>query len=152
LTYFQTFFGYFHVFQVVVHIRDSFRIITLKNETFEKNPKLSFLVNFANFSHNLWSKNHVLKKVSRGSSHDLFSNWYFLNLHALGYSKPVTVILYIKFGSTSPSAWCGALIKHCFRTTKMVTHGKIVYQNCPNQLNVDRQYPIRGHCSIVTVY
>jgi hypothetical protein len=55
---------------------------------------------------NLWSKNHVLKKVGRGSSHDLFSNWYFLNLHALRCSKPVTVFLYIKFGSTSPAAWC----------------------------------------------
>jgi hypothetical protein len=47
---------------------------------------------------------HVLKKVGRGSSHDLISNWYFLNLHALGYLKPVTVFLYWEFGSTSPSA------------------------------------------------
>jgi hypothetical protein len=36
LTDFQTFFGYFHVFQAVEHIPDSFRMITLKNETFEK--------------------------------------------------------------------------------------------------------------------
>jgi hypothetical protein len=28
--------------------------------------KISFLVIFANFSHNLWNKNHVLKKVGRG--------------------------------------------------------------------------------------
>jgi hypothetical protein len=27
----------------------------------------------------------------------------------------------------------------------------IVCPNCPNQLNVNRQYPIRAHCSIVTV-
>jgi hypothetical protein len=27
----------------------------------------------------------------------------------------------------------------------------IVCQNCPNQLNVNRQYLIRAHCSIVTV-
>jgi hypothetical protein len=51
--------------------------------------------------------NHVLKKVGRRSSHDLFSNWYFLNLHALGYLKPVTVFFYPTFGLTSPSAWCG---------------------------------------------
>jgi hypothetical protein len=39
LTNFQTFFGYFHVFQVVEHIPDSFRMITFKNETFEKKSK-----------------------------------------------------------------------------------------------------------------
>jgi hypothetical protein len=53
LTDFQTFFGYFHVFQVVEHTADRFRMITFKNETLKKNPKISFLVNFANFSHNL---------------------------------------------------------------------------------------------------
>jgi hypothetical protein len=43
---------YFHVFQVVEHIPDSFRMNTFKNETL-KNPKISFLVNFANIAHNL---------------------------------------------------------------------------------------------------
>jgi hypothetical protein len=27
----------------------------------------------------------------------------------------------------------------------------LISSNCPNQLNVNRQYPIRAHCSIVTV-
>jgi hypothetical protein len=81
MTDFQTFSGYFYVFQVGN---------TLKTVLEWLHQKWDFLVNFANFSHNLWSKNHVLKKVGRGSSHDLFSNWYFLNLHALGYLKPVT--------------------------------------------------------------
>jgi hypothetical protein len=36
LTDFQTFFGYFHVFQVVEHAKDRFRMITFKNMTFEK--------------------------------------------------------------------------------------------------------------------
>jgi hypothetical protein len=35
--------------------------------------------------------NQFLNKVGRRSSHDLFSNWYFLILHALGHLKPVTV-------------------------------------------------------------
>jgi hypothetical protein len=34
--------------------------------------------------------NQFLKKVGRGSSHYLFSNWYYLILHALGYLKSVT--------------------------------------------------------------
>jgi hypothetical protein len=43
-TDFQTFFGYFHVFQVVEHIPDSFRMITFKNKTFEKKiQKFEFL-------------------------------------------------------------------------------------------------------------
>jgi hypothetical protein len=43
----------------------------------------------------LWSKNHVLKKVGRGScraGHNLFSIYYFLNVIALGYPKSVTII------------------------------------------------------------
>jgi hypothetical protein len=65
LTDFQTFFVFFHVFQVVKHTPDSFRTI-------------------------LWSTNHVLKKVGRGRDHDLFIFWYFRNLHALRYPKSVT--------------------------------------------------------------
>jgi hypothetical protein len=54
LTDFQKNFGYFHVFQVLEHARDRFRMITLKNKTLEKkNQKIKFLVSFANFSHNL---------------------------------------------------------------------------------------------------
>jgi hypothetical protein len=110
--------GYFHVFQVVEHTRDRFRMITLKNETFKKNSKISFLVNFANFSHNLWSKNHVLKKVGRGSSHYLFSNWYFLILHALGYPKSVTDFFARSSGSTRPSAWCEEAVAAVRQQTK----------------------------------
>jgi hypothetical protein len=58
---------------------------------FQKNRKNSILPVFSNFSHFLWTKNHVLNKVGRGSSHNLFSIWYFRNLHALGYLKSVTV-------------------------------------------------------------
>jgi hypothetical protein len=39
MTDFQTVFGYFHGFQVVEHIPDSFRMNTFKNETFEKKSK-----------------------------------------------------------------------------------------------------------------
>jgi hypothetical protein len=63
----------------------------LKMRLFKKNRIFSFLVYFvANFSHILWSKNHVLKKVCRGSSHNLFSIWYFLNLKSVTvyYSIP----------------------------------------------------------------
>jgi hypothetical protein len=79
-----------------------FKIIKLA-KFFQNNRKITF---FANFSNILLSKNHVSKKVGRGKDGNLFSIWYFLILHALGYLKPVTVYLYIIFGSTSPSAWC----------------------------------------------
>jgi hypothetical protein len=49
LTDFQTFFGYFHVFQVVEHIPDSFIVITFKNETFKKNPKIWIFDHFFQF-------------------------------------------------------------------------------------------------------
>jgi hypothetical protein len=39
LTDFQTFCGYFHVFQVVEHIPDILRTNTVKNETFSKKSK-----------------------------------------------------------------------------------------------------------------
>jgi hypothetical protein len=46
LTDFQTFFGYFHVFQVVEHARDRFRMITFKNKTLKKKiKKLNFWSN-----------------------------------------------------------------------------------------------------------
>jgi hypothetical protein len=87
--------GFLKVFQVVEHIRGSFRTITVllhsKNEILQKNRKFHFRSIFANFSHILGSKNHVLKKVGRGRDDDLFIFWYFLNLHALGYPKSVTV-------------------------------------------------------------
>jgi hypothetical protein len=35
--------------------------------------------------------NHVLKKVGRGRSHNLFSFNVFMNLHTLGYPKSVTI-------------------------------------------------------------
>jgi hypothetical protein len=38
LTDFQTFCGYFHVFQAVEHIRDILRTNTVKNETFFRGP------------------------------------------------------------------------------------------------------------------
>jgi hypothetical protein len=38
---------------------------------------------------------------------ELFSFFVFLNPHALGHTKSVTVFYYKRFGSTSPSAWCG---------------------------------------------
>jgi hypothetical protein len=47
-----------------------------------------------------------LKKVGRGRSHELFSNWCFRNLHALGYPKIVTICWFIGFGLNTPSAWC----------------------------------------------
>jgi hypothetical protein len=50
--------------------------------------------------------NHVLKKVGRRSSGNLFSIWYFLILHALGYPKSVTFFCARTFGLTIPSAWC----------------------------------------------
>jgi hypothetical protein len=36
LTHFKTFFGYFHVLQVVEHTRNSFGTNAVKNETFQK--------------------------------------------------------------------------------------------------------------------
>jgi hypothetical protein len=53
---------------------------------------------------------HFLKKVGQASSGDLFSIWYFLNLHALGYPKSVTFFCPHFFGLTSPSAWRAQLV------------------------------------------
>jgi hypothetical protein len=82
-----TFFGYFHVFQVV---GDSNSEYSKKMRLFQKNWKIQFLVEFCQFLPMLCIKNHVLKKVGRERSGDLFSIWCFLNLHALGYPKSVT--------------------------------------------------------------
>jgi hypothetical protein len=51
LTDFQTFFGNFHVFQVVEHTPapDSLRKITFKNETFQKKSKNSNFGNYCQF-------------------------------------------------------------------------------------------------------
>jgi hypothetical protein len=51
-----------------------------------------------------------LKKVGRGSCHNLSLSWYFPNLHALGYLNSVTVVFASTFGSTSPSARCGTYL------------------------------------------
>jgi hypothetical protein len=51
LTDFQTFFGYFHVFQVVEHIKTFFEQLHSKNKIFQKNQKFHFWSIFANFSH-----------------------------------------------------------------------------------------------------
>jgi hypothetical protein len=40
--------------------------------------------------------NHVLKKVGRRSSDDLFKISYFLNLHALGHPKSVLHGIWVK--------------------------------------------------------
>jgi hypothetical protein len=96
--------------------RDSFRIITFKNETFKKNPEISFLVNFANFSHNLWSKNPVMKKVGRGSSHmhdrhciawkdiyqRIFISYILSKNREKGYS-PITFLIGICWGIWYPN-------------------------------------------------
>jgi hypothetical protein len=42
--------------------------------------------------------NHVWKKVGRGRIHNLFSFNVFLNLHALGYPKSVTIFCFMGFG------------------------------------------------------
>jgi hypothetical protein len=49
LTDFQTFFGYFHVFLVVEHIKSVLERLHLKNEIFQKNRKIPFLVKFGQF-------------------------------------------------------------------------------------------------------
>jgi hypothetical protein len=49
LTDFQTFCGYFHVFQVVEHIPDILRTNTVKNKTFSKNRKNSIFASFCQF-------------------------------------------------------------------------------------------------------
>jgi hypothetical protein len=46
LTDFQTFFGYFHVFLVVEHIKNSFRTITFKKWDFSKKSKNSIFGQF----------------------------------------------------------------------------------------------------------
>jgi hypothetical protein len=45
-------------------------------------------------------------------------------------------------------------VKRAFHFVKIIVacpHRRVC-SNCPNQLNVNRQYPIRAHCSIVTVF
>jgi hypothetical protein len=54
-------------------------------------------VNFDQFWLYFMNLNHVLKKVGRGSSHDLFPNWCFRNLHALGYPKIVYICWFTDF-------------------------------------------------------
>jgi hypothetical protein len=119
-----------------------------------KNVKIA-TKSFMNFM-NFMNLNHILKKVGRGSSHNLFSIWYFRNLHALGYLKSATVFWFTEFwvnkflsmmcqaynyGNRSFQRWLLiflytghttvtivqlALIKHCLWMTQMVTHSKIV--------------------------
>jgi hypothetical protein len=62
------FFGYFHVFQVVEHIRTVLERLHKKMRFKKKIEKFHFWSFFANFSHILWSKNHVFKKVGSGVS------------------------------------------------------------------------------------
>jgi hypothetical protein len=110
---FSNFFGLFSRFLGRgTHRRRSYNEYSQKWDFLEKIEKINFGYFFANFSHILWSKNHVLKKVGRGRSHDLFSNWCFRNLHALGYQKKVTICLFIGFGSNTPSAWCAPTKLH----------------------------------------
>jgi hypothetical protein len=75
-----------------------------------KKPKkfenLSILANFDQFYLHFMNFNHVLKKVGRQSSDDLFKISYFLNLHALGHPKSVTNFFFTGFGLNCPSAWC----------------------------------------------
>jgi hypothetical protein len=86
---------------VIIVLDRAFRTSESESETFlEYSKEWDFFKKievFANFSHFLWTKNHVLKKVGRGSSHNLFSIWYFRNLHALGYLKSVTVFWSMDF-------------------------------------------------------
>jgi hypothetical protein len=49
LTDFQTFFGYFHVFQVVEHITTVLERLHLKKSKFQKNRKIPLLVHFCQF-------------------------------------------------------------------------------------------------------
>jgi hypothetical protein len=60
----SNFFGYFHVFQAVEPIRDSFRTNTVKRRLFKKFKKFHFWSIFANFSHILWkTKKPKTKKL-----------------------------------------------------------------------------------------
>jgi hypothetical protein len=83
LTDFRTIFGYFHVFQAVKDIRDSFRANTVKKF------KFNVWSNFANFCQFFALITDGPGKVSG----DLFSICCFLNLHALGYPKSETFFL-----------------------------------------------------------
>jgi hypothetical protein len=74
----------------------------------EKSLKIGqFTLIFGTFWPHFMNFYHVLKKVGRGSCGNLFSIWYFVNLHALGDPKSVTIFWFMGFGSTRPSAWCG---------------------------------------------
>jgi hypothetical protein len=58
---------------------------------YKKIWKIPFLVNFANFIHILWSKNHVFKNLVEGPP----MIWaIFILPHSLGYPKSVTVFLF----------------------------------------------------------
>jgi hypothetical protein len=62
LTDFQTFFGYFHVFHVVEHIPDSFKTITIKNETFQKNrAAITYLIFDIFWFYMLWGIQNQLQ-------------------------------------------------------------------------------------------
>jgi hypothetical protein len=74
-----------------------------------KFEKLSILANFG-YILIFMNLNHVLKKVGRRRSHNLFSFKLFINLHALGYPKSVTIFWFMGFGLNSPSSWCA---HHC---------------------------------------
>jgi hypothetical protein len=71
-----------------------FKMWFLIDKIWLKLAKMNWFSNFfANFSHVLWSKNHVLKKVGWGGDENWFVCLVFRNLHALGYLKLVTVFL-----------------------------------------------------------
>jgi hypothetical protein len=105
LTDFQTFFSYFHVFQVVEHIADNFRTNKVLKNFFKKYRKNSIFVNFCQFS-----------------------IWYFLNLHALRYPNSKT------FRLTSPSAWCVPFCAQYFFSTTHLTSIKKSLFICAQKL------------------
>jgi hypothetical protein len=72
-----------------------------------------------------------LKKVGRGSSHNLFSIWYFRNLHALGYLKSVTDFCFTDFWVNKSLSMMWAMNSLGFCDTPRKETGKI--RNAPCQ-------------------
>jgi hypothetical protein len=137
LTTIDRFSNFFRLFSCFL-TAESFRMITIKNATLKKNnPKISFLVNFAHISHNLWSKNHVLKKVGRGSRQKVL---------LLGLLKPIIGIYFYKKSYNSrykcKVAW---LLSKLFRTVMKNT-------NDPKVTKTFSKMPKSLLCCTITIH
>jgi hypothetical protein len=89
-----------------------FKMWFLIDKIWLKLAKMNWFSNFfANFSHVLSIKNHILKKVGAGGGRKLICLFGFSESACSGVSKISYGFFVHQIGSTSPSAWCVGCLK-----------------------------------------